>query len=186
MADKNKIASLDFTYFKWYNLRQYGTTFGRCRVEITIRRVRPDEMGLLCELDVKIFGDEDAFNTPDLWEGLEAFFVVVNGLIVGSTALRHNTDVAESYEADYAELHGSLYIVSTGIVPEWQGQGIGSKVKEWQVDYAQAHRFARIVTNARTSNTRSIKLNQKLGFQIIQSIPGWYGDESTVVLERKL
>ena len=154
-------------------------------MEITIRRVRPDEMGLLCELDVKIFGDEDAFDTHDLWEGLEAFFIVVDGLIVGSIALRHNTDVAESYESDYVDLPGSLYIVSTGILPEWQGRGIGSKIKAWQIEYAQTSGSVRIVTNARTSNLRSIKLNRKFGLQIIRSIPGWYGDEDTTVLERK-
>src|SRR3989338_4087397 len=122
-------------------------------------------------MDIRIFGDEDAFNTPDLWEGLEAFFIVVNGLIVGSTALRHDTDTAENYEADYVDLPGSLYIVSTGILPEWQGKGVGSKAKAWQISYARAYGFAKIVTNARASNMKSVRLNQKFGFQIVQSIP---------------
>ncbi len=142
-------------------------------------------MDLLCELDIGIFGD-DGFDTPDLWEGLEVFFIVVNEIIVGSTALRHNTDIAESYEDDYVELPGSLYIVSTGILPEWCGQGVGSKVKEWQINYAQKSGFARIVTNAKVSNVRSVKLNQKFNFQILRLIPNWYGNEDAVVLERKL
>lgn len=154
-------------------------------MEITIRRVWPDEMGLLCELDVRIF-DKDAFNTPDLWKGLETFFILVNGSIVGSIALRHNTNVAENYEADYFNRPGSLYIVSTGVVPEWQARGIGNKAKEWEINYAQTAGFSRIVTNARASNVRSIKLNEKFGFQITRVIPNWYGDEDTVVLERKL
>lgn len=154
-------------------------------MQINIRRVRPDEMGLLCELDEKIF-DEDAFRTPDLWEGLEAFFIEADGSIVGSTALRHNTDIAESYDADYVDLPGSIYIVSTGLLPEWQRKGIGSKIKAWQIKHAQTCGFARIVTNARSSNAGSIRLNQKFDFQIIRSIPGWYGDEDTVVMELML
>lgn len=154
-------------------------------MEVSFRRVRPDEVGLLCELDVRIF-DKDAFNTPDLWEGLQTFFILIDGSIIGSVAFRHNTTTSESYEADYFNHPGSLYVVFTGIVPEWQGKGIGNKAKEWEINYAQTCGFAKIVTNARASNTRSIKLNEKFGFRIIRTIPNFYGDEDTVVLERKL
>ena len=160
---------------------------GGSNAQIGVRRVRPDEMGLLCELDVKIFGS-DAFDSPEDWEGLKIFFITKDQQIIGSIALRHNTDVAEHYSADYKELPSSLYIVSTALLPEWQGRGIGKKAKAWQVRYAKSRGFERIVTNARVSNVRSISLNQHFGFKALRVIPAWYyePEEDTLVLERKL
>ena len=156
-------------------------------MEISIRRVRPDEMGLLCELDIKIFGS-DGFDSPEDWEGLEIFFITKDQQIIGSMALRHDTDVAEHYSADYKELPGSLYIVSTALLPEWQNQGIGKKAKAWQVRYAKVQGFGRVITNARVSNVRSINLNQHFGFKAIRVIPAWYDEpeEDTLVLELML
>ena len=154
---------------------------------ISIRRARPDEMGLLCELDRKIFSEADAFDTPDLWEGLETFFITKDNAVVGSTALRQNTDVSRrSHEDNYVDCLNSLYIVSTGILPTWQSRGIGSIVKAWQIDYGRKHGFSRIVTNTRASNLKSIRLNQKFGFKIINTVPNWYGTETAIILELKL
>lgn len=154
---------------------------------IEFRRVKPDEMGLLCELDVKIFGS-DGFDSPEDWEGLEIFFITKDQQIIGSMALCHDTDVAEHCSADYKELPGSLYIVSTALLPEWQSQGIGKKTKAWQIRYAKSQGFERIVTNVRVSNIRSINLNQRFGFKAIRVIPKWYyePEEDTLVLELML
>ena len=154
---------------------------------IEVRRVKPDEMGLLCKLDVKIFGSE-GFDSPDDWLGLETFFITIDQQIIGSMALRHDTDVAEHYSHDYRELPGSLYIVSTALLPEWQGHGIGKEAKAWQVRYAKTQGFGRIITNARVSNVRSINLNQRFGFKAIRVIPKWYDEpeEDTLVLELML
>src|SRR3989344_5704459 len=152
-------------------------------MQINIRRVKPDEMGLLCELDRKIFSEADAFDTPKLWEGLETFFVTNYDIVVGSTALRHDTDVSRrSHEDDYVGCLNSLYIVSTGILPTWQGCGIGSIVKAWQIDYGRRYGFNQIVTNARASNLKSVRLNQKFGFKIVDTVPNWYVTETAVIL----
>lgn len=153
-------------------------------MKVEVRRARPDEMYLLCEMDTKIFGD-DAFDSPELWEGLEVFLIVVDEKIVGSNALRHHSGVSESIEAEYTFCFGSLYIVTTGILPEWQGKGIGKIVKAWQVDYAREHGFCRIVTNARVSNHRSIELNKKFGFRIMGTISKYYEYpmEDAIILE---
>ena len=155
-------------------------------MEIVIRRARPDEMVLLCELDLAIFGEDDGFNSVDLWDGLATYLILADNKVVGSIAMRLHTDIAESYEADYLDRPGSIYIVSTGILPKWQGKGIGAIAKSFEIDYARKLNFERIVTNARASNIRSIKLNQKFGFQIIRTIAKWHGDEDAVVLELKL
>jgi len=156
-------------------------------VNITIRRARPDEVSLLCELDVTIFSEEDAFDTPDLWNGLETFLILHEETVIGSIALKHDAIISEiSSENDYIGCAGYLYIVSTGILPQWQGRGIGDVAKTWEINYAREQGFKRIVTNARVSNHRSINLNRKFGFKITKELPGWYGKEDAVVMELDL
>ena len=156
-------------------------------MEISIRRVRPDEMGLLCELDTKIF-ESDAFTSLEDWEGLETFFITVKDQVIGSIAFRHNTGISVHYTEEYVDLPGSLYIVSTALLPEWQGRGIGKQAKTWQIEYARKHGFERIVTNARVSNIKSIKLNELFGFEKVRVFSSWYDEpeEDAIVLELKL
>ena len=156
-------------------------------MEITIRRVRPDEMGLLCELDVRIFGS-DCFDSPEDWEGLEIFFITTDEQIIGSLALRHNTDVAKRYYDDYTECVGHLYGVSLGILPDWQDKGIGTQAMRWMIDYGRKHGFTRIVANARASNIQSIRVQQKAGFEIVRIYSDWYDEptENSVVLGRDI
>ncbi len=170
---------------------------------VTIRRVEHTEIGLLCELDVKIFSN-DGFESPKDWDGLETYFIVIDqevvGIIdqqiIGSIAFRHHSDVSESYEAEYPYLHNSLYLTSIGILPEKQAMGLGSMAMVWLVDYARRYGisqragdgFRRIVSNARKSNLPSIKLHLRLGFKIIRVIPGYYKDPNgdAIVFELKL
>lgn len=154
---------------------------------LTFRPVRPKEMDILCDLDTTIFGEEDGFTTPDLWEGLEIYFIVTDK-IIGSIAFRHHSDVSESYEAKYPYLNNSLYLVSIGILPEKQAKGTGSKAMTWLLDYACGYGFSRIVSNARKSNLPSLRLHLKAGFKITHTIPGYYEkpDEDATIFELKL
>jgi len=164
-------------------------------VLVSFRRVRPDEVDLLCELDVKIFGG-DGFESPEDWEGLEIYFIVtdqevvkiIDQQIVGSIAFRHHSDISENYEAEYPHLHNSLYLVSIGILLEKQGGGIGSMAMTWLIEYARKHEFTRIVSNARKSNLPSVKLHRKFGFETTCTIPKYYEkpDEDAVVMELNL
>lgn len=156
-------------------------------MKVTLRRVRSEEIDLLCKLDVQIF-ENDAFDTPELWEDLETFFILANKVIVGSIALRPNTGIAENFDADYLPQTGSIYIVSIGLLPAWQGRGIGKQVMQWIIEYARKNNFTVIVSNIRASNIRSILLHQGAGFRIARLILGYYNEpkEDTVVLELRL
>ena len=141
----------------------------------------------LSEMDVKIF-DADAFAFVEDWNGLECFWVIVDGVRIGCFALRHNSTMAHDYDDEYPYVPGSLYIVSTGLLPEFQGKGIGSFVKQWQIDYAKSHGFRVINTNCRRSNEASYRLNTKFGFVYIGQVPDYYEDptEDALVLELRL
>jgi ribosomal protein S18 acetylase RimI-like enzyme len=147
------------------------------------RTVLPDEVDALCEFDQRVFGSypDDLFSAED-WAEFESYWVLVGGVTAGCIALKWNVDYDEEPK------QGSLYIESTGVLPNWQRQGLGARIKAWQIEYAKEHRFQVIVTNTRESNFASIRLNEKFGFRIRGTVPNYYSNpgESATVMELSL
>jgi GNAT superfamily N-acetyltransferase len=153
-------------------------------MKIEFRKVIiPDEIESLCEFDRKAFAffPADLFD-PEDWEQYESYWMIVDGKTVGCSAFVHDVDYDEQPRPK------CLYIISTGILPELWGQGLGSKQKQWQIESARQWGFEVIVTNMRESNTRIIRLNKKFSFIIRELVPGYYFDpeEAAVVMELKL
>ncbi len=147
------------------------------------------EVEALMALDKRIFLAADCFDEPSYWQDYQVFWIFLDGRPepIGSIALGHDTEIGVDWKTDKPS-PGCLYIASTGLLPEFQSQGIGSVVKQWEIDYAKAHRFERVFTHCRASNAKSLGLNQKFGFAITRTVPDYYEDpkEDTVVLELKL
>jgi len=143
------------------------------------------EVGRLVEIEAQIFSSADRLR-EEAFEGTECYWMVVDDVIAGCTSLRHNYIV--SAEHGLVRCEGSIYIVSTAILPEFQGRGLGNQLKEWQVSYAKAKCFARITTTCRASNLRIIKLNEKFGFKASGIIPNCYHDpeESGTIMKLEL
>jgi len=132
----------------------------RDRKRIEFRKARvPEELDALCAFDQKAFaqfpGDIFAAST---WLTLDSYWLRVEGVLVGCTAMEPNVDY------DGSSRPGSLFISSTGVLPEFQGRGYGSLQKKWQIEYARENGFQSILTNMRLSNHRIIRLNEKFGF----------------------
>ena len=147
----------------------------------------PEDAVALWEMDQQIFA-EDAFDLAH-WLMLESYWILADGERAGCAAFIHDVDFAEDLRDDDENnpQQGTLYIQSTGLLERFRGHGIGSRVKEWQIQYAEQHGFRRIVTNCRESNSRMIEINRRFGFQPIRTTPGYYGDgEATVVMELRL
>ena len=148
------------------------------------RAVLPQDGQALWELDVEIFG-VDAF-APEDWLSLESYWVMVDGQVAGCAAFIRDADFQEdlSQDGENSVQAGTLYIQSTGLRRAYRGQGLGNRVKAWQIEYARKNGFRRVVTNCRESNARMIGINQKFGFRAIRCTPGYYADgEATVVME---
>jgi GNAT superfamily N-acetyltransferase len=147
------------------------------------KAIVPNEIEALCKFDQIAFEafPADLFDAEE-WAQYESYWMIVDGRTVGCSAFLHDVDYDERPRPK------CLWIVSTGILPEARGQGLGSKLKEWQLDYARQRGFEVIVTNMRQTNTPIIRLNQKFGFTIRELVPGYYSDpeEPAVVMERKL
>lgn len=120
---------------------------------------------VLVAFDRAVFGT-DAFH-PEDWDAYESYWMTVGGEQAGCCAFKRDVDLRDDPEHDTPRLPGSLYIVSTGILPNYQGTGLGELFKRWQVAWARRNGFRQIVTNARQSNRRIIGLNEKLGFRVM-------------------
>ncbi|SRR5216684_2284406 len=146
------------------------------------KAIIPDEVEALGDFDRRAFHlhPQDVF-TPEQWEECESYWMVVDGQAVGCSAFIHNVDYTKQTRPD------CLYIISTGVAPEFQGKGLGNRQKAWQIEYAKQRGFTKIVTNMRQSNKRIIRLNEKLGFTIRKIDHGCYRDgELCVVMELDL
>jgi ribosomal protein S18 acetylase RimI-like enzyme len=151
---------------------------------IAFRKVRiPEELEAVHQLDQKIFSTfpGDLFPQED-WGEFESYWMVAEGLIVGCSAFLHHVDYDETPRP------GCLYIVSTGILPDMRGRGLGRKQKEWQIEYAKCHGFEVIVTNMRQSNRPIMRLNEELGFRVRLVHSAFYNEplEDAIVMEVSL
>ena len=124
--------------------------------------------------DKQVFPPADVF-PASYWRECVVYWLVVEGKRVGCCALQAETD-------------GVLYIASTGLLPAWQGKGLGAVMKAWQIAYARSNGFQRMVTETRAGNTRMIELNRQFGFRIRKRVAGYYLDpvETAVVMELAL
>ena len=144
-----------------------------------LRATLPGDIPALVAMDAQIFAayPADLF-TPDIWEDLDTYWMLADGQRIGCSAFVTNAN------ADLHPAPGCLYIMTTGILPEFQGRGFGTQQKAWQIAFARERHFTRIVTNTRESNARMIALNQKFGFRQIQLVPAFYPEpeEASVVM----
>lgn len=147
------------------------------------KAVIPDEIDALCAFDRIVFAQfpADLFD-PEEWTQFEPYWMIVDEKAVGCSAFIHDADL------DGKPKPGSLWIVTTGVLPDYQGKGLGRKQKEWQIAHARQHGFKVVVTNMRKSNTRIIRLNEELGFTVREVIPEYYPDpvEDAIVMELKI
>jgi ribosomal protein S18 acetylase RimI-like enzyme len=148
-----------------------------------------EDMRKLRAFDRKVFPKADLFSVED-WKEYEPYWMIIDGGTVGCCAFEAHVDFQEDIREDEVNprMKGSLYISTTGILPEYQRGGLGRLFKCWQVAYARYHGFHRIVTNTRKRNVRMIALNKEFGFRILRTTPGYYcgPTDSTVVMELRL
>jgi ribosomal protein S18 acetylase RimI-like enzyme len=143
----------------------------------------PDELEALQHIDQLIFADYpgDLFSDED-WLLFDSHWMLEDGQIVGCAAFLAGVDF------DFAPRPGCIHIMTTGVLPEHRGRGLGKLQKQWEIEFARSHGFQVIVTNTRRSNLRMIHLNEAFGFHFRQIAPGFYPDppEDAVVMELRL
>jgi GNAT superfamily N-acetyltransferase len=148
----------------------------------------PQDLRSLTAFDRKVF-PSDHFPTSE-WRRYQSWWLIIDGRKVGCCAFEPHVDFQEDLRRDGVnpKMRGSLYIASTGILPRFQGQGLGQLLKYWQIAWAKRNGFTRLVTNTRKHNSTMIALNRKVGFRTIRTTPGYYAApaDATVVMELRL
>ena len=119
------------------------------------KAIIPDEIPALLDFDRRAFQayQSDIF-PPEEWKKYDSYWMIVDGEIIGCAAL-------EALRKDY------LWIASTAILPEYRNHEFGTRLKQWEIDYAKSHGFSRIGTMMRQSNEAIIRLNEKFGFKSV-------------------
>ena len=153
------------------------------------RAVVPREIRSLMAFDRKVFPRSDLFDAA-YWRICVSYWMLVDGIKAGCCAFEEHADFRDDLDAKAANppRKGSLYISSTGILPKFQGKGLGALLKSWQLAYARYHGFSRVVTNMRRRNSAIIRLNRKFGFRVVRTTAGYYSApaDSTLVMALKL
>jgi len=134
------------------------------------KAIVPREIDALLAFDRKVFPKADRFDRT-YWRECEPYWLIVGRTKVGCCAFEKRKE--------------SLYISTTGILPQFQKRGFGPLLKAWEIAYARYHGCKRILTNCRKRNTRMIALNRQFGFRIVRTIPGYYEEpaDSSVLME---
>jgi ribosomal protein S18 acetylase RimI-like enzyme len=152
------------------------------------RAIKPAEIRRLVTFDHQVFHQypSDWFHRED-WQIYESWWMMIDSRKIGCCAFERHVDFQHDIREDGENppLRGSLYIVTTGILPRFRGLGFGSLLKCWQISFARRHGFTRVVTNTRKSNKSIIGLNKKFGFKVLRTTSAYYEDpaEPTVVME---
>jgi ribosomal protein S18 acetylase RimI-like enzyme len=153
------------------------------------KAIVPAELRSLQAFDRKVFRKSDLF-PASYWKICESYWMLIDGVKVGCCAFEKHVDFQQDIRPDgrNPRMEGSLYISTTGILPRFQGRGLGHLMKQWQIVYARHYGFTRIVTNTRKRNAAMIALNQKFDFQKVRSTSRYYSEptDATVVMELRL
>jgi ribosomal protein S18 acetylase RimI-like enzyme len=152
------------------------------------RAIVPAEIRRLLTFDHKVFRQYPAdWFDREHWRIYESWWMIIDGRRIGCCAFECHVDFRDDIlqGSENPILRGSLYIVTTGILPQFRGMGFGKLLKCWQISYAHRHDFTRIITNTRKSNKPMISLNKKVGFKVLRTTSGYYEapSEPTVVME---
>jgi ribosomal protein S18 acetylase RimI-like enzyme len=147
----------------------------------------PREVRALVAFDHKVFRPADWYS-PAQWRAYESYWMLVDGRKAGCCSFERDHDFRDDLGEADPPCAGSLHITSTGVLPRYQGHGLGTLMKAWQVAFARRNGFMRMVTAARKSNSRMIALNKKFGFRVLRTTPSYYRDpvEPVVVMELRL
>ena len=176
----------------WCSIQNESNSQAIVRMRTEFRKaIVAKQIRSLIEFDRKAFEEypADWFDAAT-WRTCEPWWMLVNNKRIGCCAFISNVDFKEDIRDDRsnASESGTLYIVSTGILPSFRSLGFGTLMKSWQLCYARRHGFSRIVTNTRKSNKPMIGLNKKFGFRVVRTTSDYYENppEPTLVMELKL
>lgn len=140
----------------------------------TFRKMTREDVDAVTELDFKSFGDgawsrEDFL---DMAQDEDGEFIVAerDGKIIACTGALIDLDEAE--------------IQTLAVAPEYRRQGIGLMILIQLILAIKRRGITFVFLEVRPSNMGAIKLYEGFGFQTVDRVKNFYGDEDALIMVR--
>ncbi len=138
-----------------------------------IRKMTKGDIPSVCHLDSEAFSDfwNDASFKDELEKDYAFYFVYEdNGEIIGYAGIWCIFETAE--------------LIRIGVLPEYQGKGIGARLMAEIEIAAKSKACERMMLEVRRGNKTARRLYEKNGFSEISVRKGYYNGEDAIIMER--
>jgi [ribosomal protein S18]-alanine N-acetyltransferase len=144
---------------------------------MSIRRARHDDIQSILRIETKSFA-RDAWDREQFLDyfarSAKAVFLVV---IV-------NSDVVGYALAFHSEIRAEIH--SVAVAPAQRGQGLAVALLKRIIQVLRRRGFRTVSLNVRQENKAAVDLYQKLGFQRVRRVNGYYEDGAPALRMRRL
>ncbi|GAB4345864.1 MAG: ribosomal protein S18-alanine N-acetyltransferase [Flammeovirgaceae bacterium] len=143
---------------------------------LSIKPFEGNNFQTLIDIDKKCFNVYDSY-TQEMFESLldenpNSFYVL------------YSDEKIIGYFIIYRYRRGG-YLESIAIKPEYQGLGIGSYLMDYIINYYKLLRYKHITLEVRPNNFSAIRMYQRLGFEEVKKLKGYYKDGMEAILMKK-
>jgi ribosomal-protein-alanine N-acetyltransferase len=143
---------------------------------MSVRRARSDDLPSILRIEKKSFArnawDPELFLDYLAQPARSVFLVAtIDRVVVGYALAFHTTARAE--------------VDSIAVTPAQHGQGVAVALLKRVIGLLRRRGFRTVSLNVRPKNTAAIRLYQKLGFQRVRRVSGYYEDGSPAWRMRK-
>ena len=107
------------------------------------------------------------------------------GFALGIKLSIHNDEKFKMLTSEYFNLDKVLYNAELGVLPEYRGLGIGSKLVDKRVLFAKDMGYEIICMRTKKEGSMSISLYQKLGFKILEGVEEISSTEKNIIENKK-
>lgn len=144
--------------------------------KIVIRKATIDDAEELFHIEQACFGEAEATVRESFEQivGFNHYFLYVliyQGELSGFYCAIHDQDQEQAHLADLA------------LKPELQGKGLGSLLLDQCFKKLREKNCSRLILTVRKNNHSALKLYRKKGFQELELISSYYGDEDGLRLQ---
>ena len=87
---------------------------------------------------------------------------------------------------EYSLIYDRMEIDNINVLPDYRGQGIGTKLMAYLVSQAIDLRVVNITLEVRISNEIARNLYKKFGFREVALRKYYYGDEDGILMEKNI
>ncbi|MCR5833952.1 MAG: ribosomal protein S18-alanine N-acetyltransferase [Selenomonadaceae bacterium] len=144
--------------------------------EIVFRKMIADDAEEVAALDLKSFGTRDAWDSDYFFytAGVDQAEYIVgesHGKIIACAGVGFFEDASE--------------IETIAVMPEYQRQGVGTKLFAELLDTITARHAEMIFLEVRPSNTAAVNFYEKIGFKTVEISKNFYGDEDAYIMMKE-